>query len=68
MYAIIDTTTKFITNKVEYHYYVKSSIFTELGWQVKETRMPHEAKKYKTRQRAYNAARRMGYQYDVVEI
>lgn len=68
MYAIIDTTTKFVANKTEHCYFVEKMKFTELGWQVEYTRMPHEAKKYKMRQRAYNAARRMGSQYKVVEI
>lgn len=68
MYTIIDTTTNFVVNKNKHHYYVKSARFTELGWQTKLTRMPHEAKKYKTYQRAYNAARQMGCHYNVVEI
>ena len=68
MYAIIDTTKMFVANRAKHYYFVKSSKFTEIGWQIKTTRMPHEAKKYKTYQRAYNAARRMGNQYDVVEI
>lgn len=68
MYAIIDTTTKFIANKTEHHYFVKNAKFTEIGWQTKRTRIPHEAKKYKTYQRAYNAAKQMGCQYEVVEV
>ena len=68
MYAIIDTTTMFVANRTKHYFFVKSSRFTKNGWQTKTTRMPHEAKKYKTYQRAYYAARRMGNQYNVVEI
>lgn len=68
MYAIIDITTMFFANRAKHYYFVKSSRFKDLGWQTKLTRIPHEAKKYKTYQRASNAARRMGHQYNVVEI
>lgn len=68
MYAIIDKNTKFIANKIEHHYFVQKAKFTEMGWSTKLTRMPCEAKKYKTYQGAYNAARKMGLNYEVVDL